>query len=312
MLCNVSFFILKFFLFLLRYLASNIMFLSILIPTHNCECVSLCMWLSKRIAAESLDAEVIVMDDASTDIQILEKNRRINDLEFCKVVELKDNIGIAKNRNHLADVAKGDYLLFLDADVFPVENDFLKKYIDKRGDDGVLCGGMTFRLDGPVKMSPLRFKYGMKYEVKQPQFISLNFFLHSSVFKKVRFNESFSKYGHEDTQFGADLQKAGYRIQKIDNPVYHDNGDTSEQFLKKTRVAIDNLVEHRDLLLPTSRLLQLHEKLRKYPICWLMRFPFRHCRSMMERNLLSDEPSLTIYNIYRLSYLFVKNQKENL
>ena len=182
----------------------------------------------------------------------------------------------------------------------------LKKYIDNRVDDGVLCGGMTFRLDGPVRMSPLRYLYGMKYEVKQPQFISLNFFLPAYVFHKVRFNESFSKYGHEDTQFGADLQNAGYKVLKINNPVYHDNGDTSEQFVNKTRVAIDNLVEHRDLLLPTSRLLQLYEKLRALPLGWLMKFPFKKFRQRMEKNLLGDSPSLLIYNIYRLSYLYCK------
>ena len=282
------------------------MFLSILIPTYNCDCVSLCSFLSKQIAADAIDAEVIVMDDASTDVEIVERNRSINDLAYCRVVESEENIGIAKNRNHLADVAKGEYLLFLDADVYPVSSDFIKKYIDNKEDDGVLCGGLTFRLDGPVKMSPLRYLYGMKFEVKQPQFISLNFFLPASVFHKVRFNESFSKYGHEDTQFGADLQNAGYKVLKIDNPVYHDNGDTSEQFINKTRVAIDNLVEHKDLLLPTSRLLQLYEKLHKFPIGWLIKIPFRHFRSWMEKNLLGDSPSLFIYNVYRLSYLYCK------
>lgn len=282
------------------------MFLSILIPTYNCDCVSLCSFLSEQIAADAIDAEVVVMDDASTDLEIVERNRSINDLAYCRFVESKENIGIAKNRNHLADVAKGEYLLFLDADVYPVSSDFIKKYIDNKADDGVLCGGLTFRLDGPVKMSPLRYLYGMKFEVKQPQFISLNFFLPASVFHKVRFNESFSKYGHEDTQFGADLQNAGYKVLKIDNPVYHDNGDTSEHFINKTRVAIDNLVEHKDLLLPTSRLLQLYEKLRKFPIGCLMKIPFRHFRSWMEKNLLSDSPSLFIYNVYRLSYLYCK------
>ncbi len=282
------------------------MFLSILIPTYNCDCVSLCTFLSHRIAADSIDAEVIVMDDASTDMDMVARNRTINDLTFCRVVESDVNNGIAKNRNHLADVAKGEYLLFLDADVYPVSPDFLKKYIDDRVDDGVLCGGLTFRLDGPVKMSPLRYLYGMKFEVKQPHFISLNFFMPASVFQKVRFNESFSKYGHEDTQFGADLQGAGYKVLKINNPVYHDNGDTSEQFINKTRVAIDNLVEHKDLLLPTSRLLQLYEKLRKFPIGWFMKIPFRHFHTIMEKNLLSDSPSLFIYNVYRLSYLFCK------
>ncbi len=246
------------------------------------------------------------MDDASTDLETKEKNKAINGFAYCRVIEQEKNQGIAKTRNNLADVAKGDYLLFLDADVYPVSMCFIKNYVDKRVDDGVLCGGMTFRLDGPVKMSPLRYQYGMKYESKQTQFISLNFFLPASVFHKVRFNESFSKYGHEDTQFGADLRNAGYKILDVDNPVYHDNGDTSEHFLNKTRVAIDNLIEHRDLLLPTSRLLQLYEKLRKYPIGWLMRFPFKHCRARMEKNLLSDEPLLMIYNVYRLSYLYSK------
>lgn len=282
------------------------MFLSILIPTHNYSCVALCREMSRQVADANIDAEIIVVDDASDDKQTLVKNREINEIPYCRLVELADNIGIARNRNRLAKEAKGEYLLFLDSDVFPVKSDFVKEYVRMKDLGGVLCGGLTFRLDGPVEVSPLRYAYGMKYEAVLSHFISLNFFMSAELFHKVEFDESFSKYGHEDTKFGMDIEKLGYSLNIVSNPVYHDNNDSSELFLKKTRIAIDNLVEHKDVLSSTSRLLQFYDKLKPFHLGGIISVPYKWFHKAMERNLLSDKPSLLVYNIYKLSYLCSK------
>lgn len=279
------------------------MFLSILIPTHNYSCVALCREMSRQVADAGIDAEIIVVDDASDDVQSLTENRSINDIAYCRLIENPDNIGIARNRNRLAQEAQGEYLLFLDSDVYPVKSTFVKEYVRMKDLGGVLCGGLTYRLDGPAEVCPLRYAYGMKYEVVQSHFISLNFFMSAELFHKVEFDESFSKYGHEDTKFGMEIEKLGYSLNIVNNPVYHDNNDSSELFLKKTRVAIDNLVEHRDVLSSTSRLLQFYDKLKPFHLGKIIGIPYSWFRGAMERNLLGKRPSLFVYNIYKISYL---------
>jgi len=94
--------------------------LSIIIPTYNEE--SLLPGLLKSINAQvGISFEVIVADNHSKD-----KTRKIALAHGARVVEG----GLpGRGRNHGAAVAKGEILLFLDADVFLPANDFLKKTV---------------------------------------------------------------------------------------------------------------------------------------------------------------------------------------
>lgn len=288
------------------------MLLSVLIPTRNYTCVQLCEEISRQLDELGEESELIVIDDCSVDSVALEENRKINAIKYCRVIELKENVGIAAIRNLLAKEAKGEYLLFLDSDVYPTKSDFIKTYLAKKHTEGVLCGGLTYRLNGPVKLSPLRYEYGMKYEASDTaRFISLNFFVKADLFRQIKFDERFSRYGHEDTKFGMDVERLGYRLHAIQNAVYHDNGDTSEAFLRKTRIAVDNLVEHKAVLKESSRLLQLHERIERFHLGKMFSLPYAWSKGMMEKNLLGEHPSLFIYNVYRLSYLCRRMQEKN-
>ena len=103
--------------------------LSILIPTYNSQCANLVEELLHQ--AEGLDAkvEIVVVDDASTDAAIVRENSRIADMPNCRLVRLDSNIGISKMRNRLLQEAKYQWLLCLDADVYPADADFLKRYV---------------------------------------------------------------------------------------------------------------------------------------------------------------------------------------
>mgnify|MGYP000232582310 CR=1 FL=1 len=64
--------------------------------------------------------EILVLDDASTDKQCSSENKKINALDHCSYLENEKNIGRTATRNILAKKAKYDWLLFLDADVIPL------------------------------------------------------------------------------------------------------------------------------------------------------------------------------------------------
>ncbi|MBQ8565496.1 MAG: glycosyltransferase family 2 protein [Bacteroidaceae bacterium] len=286
--------------------------LSVLIPTYNYDCTALAGELQRQIDAYGIVAEVIVMDDASTDMAVRQRNKAIDALRCCRLVELPENVGIARIRNLLAVAAKYDYMLFLDSDVFPVYDDFLQRYVDECHRADVLCGGLMFRAEPPRPECALRYKYGSRVEsqsvehrMQQPygEFKTLNFFISRKAFMATRFNEDFVRYGHEDTLFGKELQQNGFSLLHIDNPIYHDVPDTNEAFLAKTRRSIENLCEHRDVLQSHVRLLAFYNRLQRLHLCGVVRFFFNIIERMLLANLTSSNPSLFVFNLYKVGYL---------
>lgn len=286
--------------------------LSVLIPTYNHDCVVLVDELVRQIDELGLNAEVVVIDDGSTDMNILAENASIEQADHCRYIVSPNNVGIARTRNKLMDEAKGDALLFLDSDVFPVHEDFLRRYVDASRDADVIVGGIDYRRGEEAMTNPLRLSYGLSYEVRSvtrrqadpyAAFISSSFLISRKVAQVVRFDETFDRYGHEDTLFGSDLKKAGLSVLHIDNPVYHDDGDTSEAFLSKVRIAIQSLNMHADKLDGSSRLLALYEKLDALHLTGLFSSFFRVFRNRMEKNLLGKRPSMFILGAYKISYL---------
>ena len=61
--------------------------LSILIPTYNYNTTALVKTLQKQAITCAVDFEIIVLDDASSDIQSSTENKKINALEHCSFLE---------------------------------------------------------------------------------------------------------------------------------------------------------------------------------------------------------------------------------
>ena len=93
--------------------------LSILIPTYNYSVVNLVNQLQKQAIEAAFVFEIIVVDDFSNNLLIIEQNNKINQLDFCQFIKNEKNIGRTASRNLLANKAKYESLLFLDADVLP-------------------------------------------------------------------------------------------------------------------------------------------------------------------------------------------------
>ncbi len=286
--------------------------LSVLIPTYNHDCVILVDELVRQIDESRIDAEIVVVDDGSTDMGILAENTSIEAMDHCRYIVSPNNCGIARTRNRLMDEAQGDILLFLDSDVFPVKNDFLKLYVSAAAKADVVVGGIDYRRRKEAVANPLRLRYGISHEVKRAKarakkpyraFLSSAFLIRRAVAQSVRFDETFDRYGHEDTLFGSDLQKSGFSISHIDNPVYHDDTDTQEAYLSKVRIAVQSLVMHADKLRGSSRLLSIYDRLDRLHATGLFSAFFRIFRGRMEANLLGKHPSMFILGIYKIGYL---------
>ena len=101
--------------------------ISILIPTFNDDCRGLAG--SLMIQAEAIDDlewEIIIADDASTNTALVESLSQLNKLEGFRYIRCNTNLGRSAIRNFLAQEARGEWLLFVDAHRVMVSNDYIK------------------------------------------------------------------------------------------------------------------------------------------------------------------------------------------
>ncbi|MEY3368052.1 MAG: hypothetical protein RI973_1207, partial [Bacteroidota bacterium] len=110
-------------------------------------------------------------------------------------------------------------------------------------------------------------------------------------------------YGHEDTLFGLELKKKGVPVIHIDNPLEHIGLENAEVFLEKTRQGLDNLkILQRIDLQAQTRLLKLWKWCRFTRLSLLLKLFFSATRPALIRNLLSNSPSLALFDLYKIGY----------
>ena len=103
--------------------------LSILIPTYNYNTLKLVKNLQYQGVKSDVNFEILVLDDASSNSQCSTENKKINALDHCSFLENEKNVGRTATRNILANKAKYNWLLFLDADVTPLDDKLIASYV---------------------------------------------------------------------------------------------------------------------------------------------------------------------------------------
>ena len=288
--------------------------LSILIPVFNWDCSQLIKDLHFQGLVLGIPYEIIVADDCSTDKELQEKSRIIAEShENCRYFGLPHNIGRAAIRNFLADQSRYDKLLFLDCDAAVKDKQFLKNYMEVADKASVICGGVTHPDEIPQKGWELRYLYeknaafersaGFRSQNPYLRFTSFSFMIDRDVFMKIRFDESYVRYGYEDVQFGHELEQNGVSILHIDNPMAHLGLEDNAAFLNKTRQAVLNAFDHKNEIGESSKLLNHYQRVLKWKMRWLFRVIWTFFQKSMERNLLGPKPKLRIFSLYKLCYI---------
>ncbi len=290
--------------------------ISILIPVYNFPVTGLVGELVNQGDKLKKPFEILVLDDCSSDKGISTANKR-----FCEkhpVIDYFDsetNSGRAEVRNTLAKKAQYEWLLFLDADVFPVHENFLKLYIDSiAGDVSVLSGNIRYRRDVPEEKKGLRWKYGIKYEETSLEekggsyshLKSANLFIKKETFNQNPFPVLKHNYGYEDVLFGLQLQENKINLNLLNNPVYHEGLENNAVFLDKTQEGLKNLaylIVNENRLVKKIRIVQVYLRLKKYKGDKITARFFIWNKKRIEKNLLSENPNIFLFQFYKLGYL---------
>ncbi|EPR73904.1 Glycosyl transferase family protein [Winogradskyella psychrotolerans RS-3] len=297
--------------------------ISVLIPVYNYNISELVSEVHKQLITSEIPFEILCYDDCSNDIKFQDYNNTINTLSHCAYTILQKNIGRSAIRNKLAKDAKFDWCLFLDADVMPKNDDFISTYLKSISEKSeVIYGGILYQEKRVDDAQLLRWIYGNKREALSAEvrnkntylsFLTLSFLIHKSVFNTVHFNEDIPNLRHEDTLFSYNLKEANINIQHIDNPVYHLGLEDSKTFLQKSLDSVEaiNLFINQDLL-PSNytRITNIYSKIKDNVISKVLASVYYKYEATFKKNLLGKNPSLLVFDLYRLSYYCTLNSKK--
>jgi glycosyltransferase involved in cell wall biosynthesis len=291
--------------------------ISLLIPVLDYDIIALVHSMKDALGKVPEFYEILIGDDGSSP-EYLEKYHTL-ETENVRVISSEKNIGRAAIRNRLALEAKGDYILFIDADVMMpgTAEAYILKWLPYAKTQRVICGGILYHESPPGDPDKfLRWKYGRKREQKSSVernkhphagFSTFNVLIEKSVFSKIRFNEELKQYGHEDTLLGYQLKKAGIGILHIDNGLIHEGLETNKDFLVKTKLGIENLsklydkVTDKSAFSETVLLLKIYNKLRYFGVTRILAAVFIKYRERMEIRLDSNKISLLLFGFYKMS-----------
>lgn len=206
--------------------------ISIIIITYNrpADLLELLENLNGQVGIGEVLEEILILNNASTDdydaiLEFIANNSQLK----IKYTFSDENLGVAKGRNELMKVAKGDLLLSLDDDmVFTQPNDLqtLSKLFGaqlfREANTGIITFGVKYYDSGDVQVTAFPHKKYDKYK-DQPQFLTAYFaggahIMKREVIAKTGLYPVDFHYGMEEYDLSYRTLNAGYTI-GFDNSV---------------------------------------------------------------------------------------------
>jgi glycosyltransferase involved in cell wall biosynthesis len=218
--------------------------ISICVPTYRYDVSPLLEAIAG--CASSALVELIIYDDGSGDPELLDRieARASYTLAAIRVLLAEKNRGRSAARNAAMRHARADWILLLDSDMMPDDQRFLERYldaIDTTWEPSIIVGGYSLKTAPRNKASALHrwqaeasecVAADVRNKAAGRYVFSANVLLHRLVLDSAPFDESFSGWGWEDTDWGLRAQR-WFPITHIDNTATHLGLDTDDALMAK-------------------------------------------------------------------------------
>jgi hypothetical protein len=178
-----------------------------------------------------------------------------------ELITLERNEGRARGRNRLTSAARGDYFLFLDADMLPDQIDFLDQWLSASiALPAVVFGGFS------LQQAPADAAFALHRAMAghsdclsaaeralQPEkhVFTSNLLVRRDVFEAEGFDPNFTGWGWEDTEWGMRVA-ARYGVGHIDNTASHMGLDRPQDLARKYEQSSGNfarvVARHPDIM----------------------------------------------------------------
>ena len=270
--------------------------LSVLIPFLRDDPGALLAMLDAE--AEALDGavEIVVMDDGTGDLDLTARLKaQIESMTLpVRLITLNVNEGRSKGRNRLAGAARGGALLFLDSDMRPDTDRFLRTWVALVRDPGpaVAFGGFSLLQASDEPRFSVHRAMAARGEcveaverAKAPEkyVYTSNLLVRRDVFEAESFDGAFAGWGWEDVEWAMRVSRR-WPVLHIDNAATHMGLDTVEQLANKYEQSAGNfarvVARHPDIV-STYPSYRVARALKRVPA-------LRRVRPLIKRLALSE------------------------
>lgn len=253
--------------------------LSICVPAYRDTADALLASLVRLSGADQ--CTLLIFDDGSGDADITRDLAR-QILRFpgpARLITAPQNAGRSHARNRLLALAETDWILFLDADMRPDEEDFLTHYLqaaESAPEPSLVPGGFSLKHVHPTQETQLHAAQSLASEcvaagtrAKEPgrYVFTSNILVHRAILEAVQFDDGFTGWGWEDVDWGLRIADQ-FPIQHIDNPATHLGLDTDAALMMKYAGSGPNFVralERHPEALKATPLYKAASKLSRIP-----------------------------------------------
>lgn len=232
------------------------------------------------------DIEILIYDDGTQDT-VINHNLQTIAANMPAPVTLffaHENKGRSSARNILKAHAKAQWVLFLDADMLPETETFIADYLAEiaEGNADIIFGGFTVAAQKQSEETELHRAFSQTSDCLSaedrtkngPQYVcSSNLCVRAALLDECGFDDSFTGWGWEDSEWAARVAKA-YTIRHVDIPALHLGLESTETLLSRFKTSGANYVKFTNAhpeLAKTLTLYKMSHRLKRVPGQKLMR-----------------------------------------
>ncbi len=223
--------------------------LSVLIPFYKESPLALLRGLSAR---DPHGVEIVLLDDGSAMPEITaEVEAFMADCPMAiELITLIDNEGRARGRNRLTRAARGEYFLFLDADMLPDSPAFLDRWLYQLETSlpAVVFGGFSLHQapkDAAFAIHKLMAGHSDCLDAAHRRLhpekyvFTSNLLVRRDVFEAEGFDSGFTGWGWEDVEWAMRVASR-YIVEHIDNTATHMGLDSAANLARKYEQSVPN------------------------------------------------------------------------